>query len=886
MLVHLIKKLFRSDSERFIKKLKPIVRQINGLESEFEKCTDSELREKTEIFKTRLQNGESLEVILPEAFAVVREAAKRVLNMRHFDVQIIGGVVLHRGMIAEMRTGEGKTLVATLPVYLNALTGKGVHVVTVNDYLAQRDAIAWMGPLYNFLGLTVGCLTSTVPEEQRKVVYNCDIVYGTNNEFGFDYLRDNLKHNCREMAQREFYYAIVDEVDSVLVDEARTPLIISGKAEDNSKVYGKINSIILKLSAQDYELDEKVRTVLLTEKGNENTEKILKQHGLISKGSSLYDLENMLIIHHVNQALRAQKLFKCDVDYIVKDQKIMIIDEFTGRILEGRRYSDGLHQAIEAKENAPVQNENQTLASITFQNYFRMYPKLSGMTGTALTEAAEFADIYKLSVLAIPTHVPVRRIDEDDVIYRTAKEKYDAVLDEIERAHKAGQPVLVGTVNIEKSEYISSLLKRRQIKHHVLNAKYHALEAEIIAQAGQPGAVTIATNMAGRGTDIMLGGNAEMLTKQILREKYAKAQSDELYNKIHDEIKDKVEADRECVKKAGGLLVIGTERHESRRIDNQLRGRSGRQGDAGRSKFFLSLEDDLMRLFGSDKISGFLAKMGLKEGEAIVHPWISKALEKAQHKVEIRNYETRKSLLQFDDVINEQRKVVYAKRLHIMKDSQILLKLIGDMVDNVNKVLIQSFIPQKSYKEEWDIDNLKKEVARIYGLHIDLHSYIQEKSISEGNLFSSLNDRANLNIEQKKRECGAEIFVEAVQRIFLLTLDYLWKDHLHSLDNLRAGINLRAYAQKNPLSEYKIEAFELFKQMLIELQERVVQRISHLNLSHETNMHAEKDYQGVAEASDIIQRKTPEDRAYHAVSRNQLCPCNSGKKYKHCHGMI
>ncbi len=903
MLSFFKKKLFGSANDRFIRSLSVLVDKVNSLEIELEKLSDAELSNKTQEFRDRLQSGIDLDDLLPEAFAVVREAAKRVLSMRHFDVQIIGGIVLHKGMIAEMRTGEGKTLVATLAAYLNALTSKGVHIVTTNDYLAQRDA-KWMGQLYNFLGMSVGCITSNIGDEQRKEAYLADITYGTNNELGFDYLRDNLKYNLEEMVQKPSHFAIVDEVDSILIDEARTPLIISGPAEDNSKIYGKINKLIFELPEDAYEIDEKVRNILLTDKGNEFVEKLLKQNNMISSESSLYDLENMLIVHYINQALKAHKIFKRDIDYIIKDNKILIIDEFTGRMMIGRRYSDGLHQALEAKENVPVQNENQTIASVTFQNYFRMYPKLSGMTGTAMTEAAEFNDIYRLPVVTIPTNVPVARIDEDDLIYKTSKAKYSAIVSEIEKAYKSQQPVLVGTVSIEKSELLSSMLKKSGIKHNVLNAKYHAQEAEIIAQAGRPGAVTIATNMAGRGTDIKLGGNTDILLKQSVDSNYSIEQVNSIAMKIDQQVKE----DNRVVLEKGGLLVIGTERHESRRIDDQLRGRSGRQGDPGRTIFFLSLEDDLMRLFGSDKLSGLLTKLGLKEDEAIVHPWISKSLQKAQQKVEGQNYEVRKNILQFDDVMNEQRKVIYSQRLYIMGSPQDLIDNLNKIAEKLNKSLVRKFIPKKSYREEWDLDNLEKELFGIYGTHYEIKEYAIKEGITEPELVNKVIELSAELIANKLKLLNNDekSFSELLQKVFLITLDQLWKDHLHSLDQLRTGINLRAYAQKNPLNEYKIEAFALFKNMIQDFEEIVVQRVAHL---HIVTNDAEKHQDNIAKTyGDLNKMQFIHDKPHNyevedskqyanekqmehlkqnkKVSRNQSCPCGSGKKYKYCHGII
>ncbi|MDJ1304809.1 MAG: preprotein translocase subunit SecA [Candidatus Midichloria sp.] len=867
MFKYLAKKIFGSANERIIRATYGIIEQINSLENLISKLTDAELANQTFILKERLKGGESLEHILTEAFATVRETAKRVLNMRHFDVQLIGGIILHHGKIAEMKTGEGKTLVATAPVYLNALTGFGVHVVTVNDYLARRDSL-WMGKVYEFLGLSVGCITSDSSDEERKSAYLADITYGTNNEFGFDYLRDNLKYSIDQLVQRPPNYAIVDEVDSILIDEARTPLIISGSITDQSKLYQQIDKAIQQLNRTDIDIDEKSKTVNLTEPGHHNIELILKKLGIIKDQYSLYDLENMTVVHHLNQALKAHNLFKKDVDYIVKDGKIMIIDEFTGRIMDGRRYAEGLHQAIEAKEKVKIQNENQTLASVTFQNYFRMYPKLAGMTGTAMTEANEFSDIYGLEVVEIPTNVKIARIDEEDEIYKTAEEKYEAILGEIRKAHKRGQPILVGTVSIEKSELLSSLLTKHDIKHNVLNARYHEQEAKIIAQAGKIGAITIATNMAGRGTDIMLGGNAAAMVEQGVSSRDLELET------------ERVAQDREKVLEVGGLLVIGTERHESRRIDNQLRGRAGRQGDVGRTKFFLSLDDDLLRIFGSEKISAMLTRLGLQRGEAIVHPWISRSLEKAQQRVELRNYEIRKNLLKFDDVVNEQRKVIYAQRIEIMKDNN-LLPTLQEIIKSVNESLIEAYIQKKAYKEELDIDSLEKALQRIYGIHIDVKGIVAQDGYAESEVKELLSNKALEILHSKKEQYSEEVLNIALSNVFLHTLDQLWREHLHSLDNLRGGISLRAYAQKDPLNEYKVEAFKMFGSMLAELDELIVSRCSQLHITHEI------DNSSLNEKIRLNRQKAQEElKSWGKVSRNELCPCGSSKKFKHCHGVL
>ncbi len=881
MLKYIARKVFGTRSEKILKSLNPVLNKINNFEKEISVLSNDELKAKTKEFKDRLKNGQSLDDIIVEAFAVVRETAKRVLGERHYDVQILGGLVLHKGMITEMKTGEGKTLVSSLPVYLNALTGKGVHVVTVNDYLAKRDS-EWMGKIYEFHNLSVGCLVNNTPEEEKKRVYECDIVYGTNNEFGFDYLRDNLKHNINSLVQREFNFAIIDEVDSILIDEARTPLIISGPSFSSPELYVKINNIASLLHEDDYELDEKSKSVLFTDKGNERVEQLIKDLGLIKKDSSLYDIESMNIVHHLNQAIKAHKIFKLDTDYIIKDGKVLIIDEFTGRIMDGRRYSEGLHQAIEAKEKVSIQDENQTLASITFQNYFRMYPKLAGMTGTAMTEAQELLSIYNLEVVQIPTNIPVTRIDEHDVIYKTENAKNDAILEEVKKAHDKLQPILIGTISIEKSEHISKILRKNGIKHNVLNAKLHEQEADVIAQAGRPGAVTIATNMAGRGTDIKLGGNEEVIIK-------AKSMGKTIPDSEVELIKQQIQQDRKKVLEIGGLFVIGTERHESRRIDNQLRGRAGRQGDAGRTKFFLSLEDDLMRIFGSVKIGNFLGKLGLKDDEAIEHPWINKSLEKAQQKVESRNYEIRKNLLKFDDVMNEQRKVVYEQRINIMREEKFD-DIIDEKVKVQNKYLINKFILDKSFEEEWDKKEISHEIHRIYGVDFDI-----EESQKKAEILSKLNDLTAEIFQNKRKQFGDEVFNEALKRIFLVTLDQFWKEHLHSLDRLKAGINLRAYGQKDPLNEYKFEAFKLFEDMFLELDENIICTSAKIQISHELSNLDELDsmdniHESKKEVSALIDNQKSTDlnnsNTWGKVVRNEPCPCGSNKKYKHCHGML
>ncbi len=899
MIKTLITKLFGSSNDRIVKSVASIVNNINALESEFSKLSDSQLTLKTQEFRDRLAAGQTLDDILVEAFATVREASKRMLSMRHFDVQLVGGIVMHRGMIAEMKTGEGKTLASTLPAYLNGLTQKGVHIVTVNDYLAKRDS-EWMGAIYRFLGLSVGCLTNDLEDEGRRAAYECDITYGTNNEFGFDYLRDNLKYDMSRMVQRPFSFAIIDEVDSILIDEARTPLIISGPTDDNSELYKTVDAIIPKLQQQDFELDEKSKTCILTDEGHSSIEKLLKSANIIRADTSLYDLENMLVVHHANQALRAHKLFHIDVDYIIKNSRIMIIDEFTGRVMDGRRYSEGLHQALEAKEKVTIQNENQTLASVTFQNYFRMYPNLCGMTGTAMTEATEFNSIYKLEVVSIPTNIGVKRKDFDDEIYLSSSHKYDAIIEEIRSANTLGQPVLVGTTSIEKSELISKLLTKAKIKHNVLNARYHEQEAMIIAQAGRVGAVTIATNMAGRGTDIKLGG-------MVIQEE---VESSKLSDKEIEKLKKEVEDSKEKVISAGGLYVIGTERHESRRIDNQLRGRSGRQGDPGKTKFYLSMEDDLMRIFGSDKIKGLLEKLGLKEGESIIHPWVSKSIEKAQQKVEARNYDIRKTLLHFDSVMNEQRKVIYEQRRYFMS-TEDLSDFAKEQIEEVASHIVRMNISVNSMPEEWNLEGLAKDAYHICATKLDPEA-ILKSNVTEAEILELIVKNANSIFIEKQNRFSKEIVEDALKHVFLMTLDLLWKDHLHLLDHLRTGIGLRAYAQKDPLNEYKMEAFKMFKEMMDEFTRLSVQRLLHLEISHEIKeMTGNKNIFEIKQNSSIqhlqydgeysnqgisVRTKSsfvePQDRdprnisSWGKVSRNEVCPCGSGKKYKQCHGAL
>jgi preprotein translocase subunit SecA len=894
----LARAIFGSSNDRALKGLGKTVAEINAKEAELQALDDAGLKARTAWLKDRLAKGETLDAILVDAFATVREAAKRTLGQRHFDVQLLGGMVLHSGKISEMKTGEGKTLVATLPVYLNALEGKGVHVVTVNDYLAKRDA-EWMGRVYGFLGLSVGTIVHGLTDEERRAAYACDVTYGTNNEFGFDYLRDNMKFHLGHMVQRPFNFGIVDEVDSILVDEARTPLIISGPADDSSELYRAVDTLIPRLDKADFEKDEKQRTVALTEAGAEKIEVLLTEAGLLKEGT-LYELGNVNLVHHANQALRAHKLFARDVDYIVKDGKVVIIDEFTGRMMEGRRYSEGLHQALEAKEKVEVQRENQTLASITFQNYFRMYPKLAGMTGTAMTEATEFAEIYKLDVVEIPTNVAVTRKDHDDEVYRTAREKSKAICDLIDEALKRRQPVLVGTVSIEKSEALSAELKARAIPHAVLNARFHEQEATIVSQAGRPDAVTIATNMAGRGTDIQLGGNFDMRVKLEL------ASLPEGEERVAREaaIRAEIEEARKIVLAAGGLYVVGTERHESRRIDNQLRGRSGRQGDPGASKFFLSLEDDLMRIFGSDRMDGMLRTLGLKEGEAIVHVWINKALEKAQQKVEARNFEIRKQLLKYDDVMNDQRKVVYEQRRDIMRQDDVSGQ-IQDMRRETLDVLVTRHIPANAYSEQWDAKGLQAETARIFGLDLPVTEWAKEEGIADEEMRERLSDAVERKMAGKTAETGPEIMRQVEKSLLLQELDHSWKEHLLTLDHLRQGINLRAYAQRDPLNEYKKEAFELFEGMLEELRERITTLLARVQIRIDAPpasdyLPADPDMgkmlaqhpspDGMDEPASPTQaaRKRGVDAndpaTWGATPRNASCPCGSGKKYKHCHG--
>jgi preprotein translocase subunit SecA len=929
------RKLFGSANERRIRGYQPRVAAINALEPELAALSDEALKARTEDFKKQIAEGTSLDDILVPAFATVREAAKRTLGQRHFDVQLVGGMILHEGKIAEMKTGEGKTLVATLAVYLNALAGRGVHVVTVNDYLAKRDA-EWMGQIYGFLGLTTGVIVHGLDDEDRKKAYSCDITYGTNNELGFDYLRDNMKYRLEDMVQRGHAYAIVDEVDSILIDEARTPLIISGPLDDRSEFYNTIDGYIPALEKSDYEVDEKQRTVTLTEAGMEKLEQRLRESGQL-KGESLYDVENVSVVHHVNQALRAHKLFQHDKDYIVRNGEVVIIDEFTGRMMPGRRYSEGLHQALEAKEHQPVQPENQTLASITFQNYFRMYEKLAGMTGTALTEADEFFDIYKLDVLDVPTNKPLERIDDDDEVYRTATEKYRAIITLIQDCKKRGQPVLVGTTSIEKSEHLAELLRKEGWEQHdfsdpnafaglysgdegaskkkvfaILNARYHEQEAYIVSQAGVPGAITIATNMAGRGTDIQLGGNADMRIRQEITDISDWGERDKSPRAA--EIRAQVARLKEKALAAGGLYVLGTERHESRRIDNQLRGRSGRQGDPGHSKFFLSLEDDLMRIFGSDKLDGMLQKLGLKENEAIVHPWINKALEKAQQKVEARNFDIRKNLLKYDDVMNDQRKVIFEQRLDLMRDEAVD-ETIVDMRHEVIGDLIAKYIPPNAYAEQWDVAGLDATLQGVLALQLPVQDWAKEEGIADEEMRERVTQRADEWMAAKVAKWGPDVMRYVEKSILLQTLDHLWREHLVMLEHLRQVIGLRGYGQRDPLNEYKAEAFSLFEAMIAHLREAVTAQLMRVEImqqppeepasqlpfmeAHHLNPNTGEDelmgsgavggammpmaLSGDA-ATAVVERSANDPTSWGKVGRNEPCPCGSGKKFKHCHG--
>jgi preprotein translocase, SecA subunit len=928
----LAKKIFGSVNDRRLKSYRPKVAAINALEPELEALTDDQLRARTEEFKAQLAAGKSLDDILVPAFATVREAAKRVLGQRHFDVQLIGGMVLHEGSIAEMRTGEGKTLVATLPVYLNALAGKGVHVVTVNDYLASRDA-EWMGQVYRFLGLTVGVIVHGLDDVQRAEAYAADITYGTNNEYGFDYLRDNMKYEMSQMVQRGHNFAIVDEVDSILIDEARTPLIISGPLDDRSELYNAIDVVIPRLDKSDYDLDEKQRAVSLTEAGTEKMEGLLREAGLLTEGD-LYDAHNATLVHHMNQALRAHTLFQRDKDYIVRNGEVVIIDEFTGRMMQGRRYSEGLHQALEAKERVQVQPENQTLASITFQNYFRLYSKLGGMTGTAATEADEFLEIYNLEVVEIPTNRPVARIDDDDEVYRTVEERYKAVIRDIEESSKKGQPILVGTTSIEKSELLAELLIKdgfklidfenpqaleplykaaregKATKHFaVLNARFHEQEAFIVAQAGVPGAITIATNMAGRGTDIQLGGNAKMRIERELNGLEGEERA-----RREREILDEVASFKEKALAAGGLYVLGTERHESRRIDNQLRGRSGRQGDPGRSKFYLSLQDDLMRIFGSERMDGMLQKLGLQEGEAIIHPWINKAIERAQAKVEARNFDIRKNILKYDNVMNDQRKVVFEQRKEFMAEESVR-ETIDEMRHGVIDDLVARTIPEHAYAEQWDIAGLKEGVANFLNLDLPVDEWAKEEGIADDEIRERIRKAADEAYARRIEENTAEVMNYVEKQVLLQSLDHLWREHLVTLDHLRQVIGWRGMAQRDPLNEYKSEAFDLFNDLVGRLREQVTGQLmriqvvfqppeqqelppmfaQHLDpatgenefdLAQGNGLGAASAFAATAAGAAVSSRDPNDPSTWGRVGRNEPCPCGSGKKFKHCHGQF
>ena len=919
MLGSLGSKIFGTANDRKIKAIRPLVAKINEFEGEIAKLSDEALRAKTDEFRARLEAGETVDALLTEAFAVAREAGKRVLGLRAYDVQLMGGIFLHQGNIAEMKTGEGKTLMATLPVYLNALTGRGVHVVTVNDYLARRDA-EWMGQVYAALGLSTGVNVPGMSEEEKAEAYACDIIYGTNNELAFDYLRDNMKGNIDDMHQRDHYFAIVDEVDSILIDEARTPLIISGPAEDRTELYLKVNDLAPKVDAEYYELDEKGRSVTLTDEGNEFVEAKLHEMGILPEEQSLYDPESTTLVLHVNQALLAHVLFKRDKDYIVRGGQVVLIDEFTGRMMDGRRLGNGLHQAIEAKEGVAIQSENVTLASVTFQNYFRLYEKLAGMTGTASTEAEEFGTIYNLGVVEIPTNKPVERQDDDDAIYRTGAEKYQAIVEEIAKAHSKGQPTLVGTTSIEKSEYLSALLKDKGvftkiaaslrarsedvksaetkeklltqaanveelaekggIEHQVLNARFHEQEANIIAEAGVPGAVTIATNMAGRGTDIQLGGNLENRLAQTLADEKNK-KSEEVLRK---EIAEEIETAKAAAKEAGGLFVLATERHESRRIDNQLRGRSGRQGDAGRSAFFLSLEDDLMRIFGSERLEKMLTTLGMKEGEAIIHPWVNKSLEKAQAKVEGHHFDIRKQLLKFDDVMNDQRKAIFEQRLEVM-EAEDVSEIVEEMREQVIEDLVDAHMPPQSYADQWDTQGLMEKTAIALGFMAPIEEWANEEGVDQDEIKDRLSNVSDEFAKLKTKEFGDEVMKDIEKQVLLSTIDRKWREHLIMLEHLRSVVGFRGYAQRDPLNEYKTEAFSLFERLLDGLRGDVVGQLAHVRkLTPEEEREALIEESNTGQALEGFDEDDPS--TWGNPSRNSPCPCGSGKKFKHCHGKI
>ena len=876
-------KIFGSSNEKAIKAVSSIVTKINGYEDQIKKLSDQNLADKTAEFKNRIKNGETLDQLLPEAFAVVREASIRTIGQRPFDVQLIGGIFLHKGNIAEMKTGEGKTLTAVMPVYLNALLERGVHIVTVNDYLAKRDA-SWMGEIYNFLNLKVAAIYPDMDDNLKKEAYLSDVTYATNNELGFDYLRDNMKSTLEDVFQRKPYFAIVDEVDSILIDEARTPLIISGPTEDRSHLYSNIDKLIPDLNEEYFELEEKTRTVNLTDPGIEHLEIILRKNKLMDEQQSLYDPESTSLVHHINQALLAHKMFNKNKDYIVRNNEIVLIDEFTGRMMSGRRLSNGLHQAIEAKENVSIQSENVTFASVTFQNYFRLYEKLAGMTGTALTEAEEFSEIYNLGVIEIPTNKQVIRVDEDDQVFRTSKEKYSAVVGQIKKAHKKNQPVLVGTTSIEKSELLSNMLKKEHIKHQVLNARYHEQEAFIIANAGIPGAVTIATNMAGRGTDIQLGGNVDMIFKQ------RQEKSKEDINILKKKISEEVEHSKGIVKEAGGLFVLATERHESRRIDNQLRGRSGRQGDPGKTSFYLSLEDDLMRIFGSDKLDSMLKRLGMKDGESIAHPWVNKALERAQGKVEARNFDIRKNLLKYDDVMNLQRKSIFSQRREIMESdnvSETIIEMREKVIDN----LVWENIREDSDPSQWDIDLLKDKIKDKFGLNLPLDDWVEEENFIGEELQDRINSETTRLFEEKKNRYGLEIIQTIEKQVLLQTIDKSWREHLLKLEHLRSVIGFRGYAQRDPLNEYKSEAYELFEVLLQTINEDVTKFMAFFQLVDSSKIQNENSNAENAEFSynkkNEYNEKNPQNTVtanWGKVGRNSPCPCGSGKKFKNCHG--
>ncbi|MFL6829659.1 MAG: preprotein translocase subunit SecA, partial [Sphingomicrobium sp.] len=894
---------------RYVRGLGKYVDAVNGFEPTISALTDEELRGQTEIFRRRLGDGAKLDDLLPEAFATVREAAIRTLGQRHYDVQLIGGIALHRGEIAEMKTGEGKTLVATLAVYLNALEGKGVHVVTVNDYLARRDA-DWMGQIYGFLGMSVGVIVPNLTDEQRRDAYAADITYGTNNELGFDYLRDNMKYSREQMVQRPFNYAIVDEVDSILIDEARTPLIISGPTDDKSDLYIAVDKLVKTLTEADYDKDEKQKSVVLTEEGTEKAERMLEDHGLI-EGRNLYDIANTQVVHHLNQALKANVMFKKDIDYIVKEGKVVIIDEFTGRMMEGRRWSDGLHQAVEAKEGVAIEPENQTLASITFQNYFRMYPKLAGMTGTAMTEAPEFFDIYKMNVVAIPTNVPVLRQDEDDEFYKSITDKFAAITQEIRARQEKGQPVLVGTVSIEKSEMLSEYLQKEKIEHSVLNARFHEQEAHIVAQAGRAGAVTVSTNMAGRGTDIQLGGNVDFRIEDELGQMEDGPEKAEAIERIRREVAEQ----KQRVLDAGGLFVLGTERHESRRIDNQLRGRSGRQGDPGLSRFYLSLDDDLLRIFGPQTMFARLMNKNLEDGEAIISPWISKAIETAQKKVEARNYDIRKQVVEFDDVMNDQRKVIYEQRADIM-DAESVSDTIADMRAETAAALVAVHCPPGTYPEQWDVAGLKESLDVVFGLQPPVDAWLEEEAVEPAMILERVQNLADEAMAAKLAGIDADHWQNVEKQVLIQTLDHHWKEHLATLDALRQVIHLRSYAQKKPIDEYKQEAFLLFERLLVSIREEVTRVLMRAQVQleempppvlpdfitqHLDPFSGDDDTADIDAATGAIlsnlpplnipQPQLPRGEAQGGVveapvSRNAPCPCGSGRKYKHCHGQL